>query len=181
MSRYLPRFLTQRDPTDPCARFNCVAYSGAMALDYATLGGLLVSGRIVREATNEPRCADALPGLTAAQLVGASRGLYVPLIARLDQSWTEFRGEIEAGCGAVMFIHYGALPASLRSSGTFTGDHAVFVHHRDPAVSRYRVGDPLAATWRWWPGSALKAAAAAFPGPGFDWVRTRDVPELAGL
>jgi len=179
MARYLPRFLTQRDPTDPCARFNCVAYSGAMALDYATLGGLRVSGRVVREATNEPRCADSLPGLTAAQLVGASRELYVPLVPRLDQTWGELAAEIDAGCGAVAFLRYGALPVSLRSSGTFTGDHAVFVQYHDRTNRRWRIGDPLATVWKWWPSAALRTAMEAFPGPGLDWVRTRDVPELA--
>jgi hypothetical protein len=186
VGRYLPAFRTQRVDADPCARYNCVAYSGAMALDYATLGGLSVSGRTVRELTGEPTCPSPTgAGLTPAQLATAGKALHVPLVARLDQTWAELVAEVgwqdDPGMGAVVFLHYGTLAPELRSSGTFTGDHAVFLHAflHGPPTARVRVGDPLAAGWKLWPAGQLKAAMAAFPGPGFDWVRTRDVPELA--
>jgi len=183
--RYLPTFQTQRDASDPCGRFNCVAYSGAMAVDYATVGGVLVPGRTVRSLTGEPGCADAAgAGLTPAQLVTAGRALHVGLVARLDQTWPELVAEVgyqdDPGMAAVVWLRYGALALKYRSSGTFTGDHAVFVHafiHGTPV--RVRVGDPLASGWKLWPAGQLKVAMAAFPGPGFDWVRTRHVPELA--
>jgi hypothetical protein len=96
---------------------------------------------------------------------------------RYDLPFEDFKTVIRSGKGAVVHIDYSHLHGTdFDRSPLFNGEHAVFVNQHRAVDDKFKVGDPLALWWAWWPADLLKAAAADASGePGVvDCNFTRD-------
>lgn len=96
----------------------------------------------------------------------------ISFTVKYKQAWSEFKTWIRAGRGAVLQGAYDVvLPTVFDASGSFTGNHAVYVNaaRYNTTYSRWEfyVGDPLAdgrrtgipKGYKWWPESLLRAFA----------------------
>lgn len=121
-----PQFQLQAN--DPHGGVNCCAYSAAMAVDYATRGAVVPTGRRIRELSSEPNPSPSSPGLNLAQIDAVTRKYYgVDLDVRYKLPWTEYETIRKRGHGAVLQIDYSPISTSAYSgSPTFGGGHAIF-------------------------------------------------------
>lgn len=180
---YRPAGQNQLTAGDPHGGSSCAAYAGAMLVDYATTGGLWISGADFRRLSDEPTPDPASPGLNLEQVCAVSRKLRVPFVNRTGQTWETLQASLRGYRGIHLSIWYEALPESLRvQKNPPVGGHSVAVTAVD-ATGRLLVWDPLRGGPAWMSAAAVKAAAAAFAkragGAGLYWAQTRVVPLLA--
>lgn len=179
---YRPAHQRQLVSSDPYGKYNCSAYSAAMAFDRHTLGGLIVTGKDVRALSNEPTPDSSSPGLNLKQLVDVSRRLRVPLNYRVGKSWETFLADIRA-CGAVIQIDYDQM-GEYSSQPGFTEGHAMYVNNIS-GDGDLLVYDPLARGPREIPRDVIKRAmtkwaqANGLTGGGLYYATTRATPLVA--
>ena len=126
---YRPKHQRQLVSTDPYGGKNCAAYSAAMAIDRATLGGVAVTGRQVRSASNEPIPDPASPGLNIPQLVNVAFGWHIALNDRTGAPWASVMAALREYRGVILFGDYDVFPAGVSCQAGFKGDHSVYVNH----------------------------------------------------
>ncbi len=180
---YLPSSERQIKPGDPFGGVNCGPVATAVAIDRATLGGVMVDGKDVRAATNEPIPNPGSPGTTIRQLCDAARkGFHVELtevrggtFATLLKRLGEFRGVVLAGEGT-------ALGRDICQVG-FKGGHAVFLNNLSTDHTKVVVYNPLCPTRRYLPVATVKRYAEAFGNAhgGLNWAYTRVTPNVTEL
>ena len=179
---YLPSQERQIKPSDKYGRYNCGAVATAVAIDRATLGGVMVNGQDVRKATNEPIPDPGSPGLNMAQLCNAAKkfhidltevrgGTFVTLLTRL----AEGRGVVLAGAGA-------ALGPNTCQPG-FVGGHALMVNNLSTDETKVVVYNPLCPTRRYLAVDTVRKYAEAFGAQhgGLNWAYTRITPNVTKL
>lgn len=124
---------------------SCAAFVGAMAHDYATCGNPHVTGRQVRNATNEPIPDPLSPGLTVTQVANALAKLGVSVTTFARFSWGTVEELIAAGhyvslCGGYAVIR----PTRFTGDPNFYGNHQIGVppgwEAQDPLCDGRRVG-----------------------------------------
>lgn len=96
---------------------------------------------------------------------------------RYDLPFEDFKTVIRSGKGAGVHISYQAMHGTVfDTSPLFNGNHAVFVNEYRESDDKFKVGDPLATWWAWWPASLLRDGAGLASGePGnVDCNFTRD-------
>ena len=160
---YRPRHQRQLFSDDPNGAVNCLAYATAIALDRATIGGLVgVTGALIRRLTDEPvpdrdpRTPNG-PGLIIEQIIPASAKLHVMLTSRVDRTWTTLMADLRAWRGVVVETDYDQFGV-WSAQPSFRGDHGVFINHIS-SDGKLLVYDPLAAKARWIPESVIRTAA----------------------
>lgn len=157
---YRPRHQRQIVSNDPYGGVNCAAYSCAMAIERATMGGTLITGQQVRALSNEPIPDPSSPGLNIGQLVAVGRRLYVQIIDKRedDDGWSEVIACLRAQRGVILQGDYDQM-GTYSCQKSFRGDHAVYVNHLDTTGTKAWMQDPLCATGKYVPLSVLKAYA----------------------
>lgn len=179
---YLPSQERQIKPSDKYGRYNCGAVAAAVAIDRATLGGVMINGQDVRRATNEPIPDPGSPGLNMAQLCKAAKTFHVDLtevrggtFAALLKRLGEIRGVVLAGEGT-------ALGKDICQVG-FKGGHAVFLNNLSTDGSKIVVYNPLCPTRRYFPVATVRKYAEAFGAAhgGLNWAYTRVTPNVTVL
>jgi hypothetical protein len=179
---YKPRHQKQIVSTDPWGKFNCSAYSFAMAVDRHTLGGMDVTGKQVRAATNEPYPDPNSPGLNIAQLMTvAVKWNLDGFESRRGIPWSSFIAQMKTGRGAILQGDYDQM-GDYSSQASFRGDHAMFINHvsGDGDLFTY---DPLAKAPREIPQIILRRYAEKFAKAvgtsGVICALTRETPTIA--
>lgn len=178
---YRPAFLRQLNPADPLGNLSCTAYSAAMALDRATLGGIQVSGEAVRERTGlTPAQIAAQGGMTLRNIEHALASWSVYLHDQTGSPWASVLAALNGYQGVILQGHYPALTAGgYGSQPTYQGNHAIYVNNIDGGGTRGLMYDPLASVCRWVPLSVLRAYAEGLHKPGLYFASTRRTPLIA--
>lgn len=184
MPIYRPTGQKQLNPTDPIGKYSCGAYATAVLVDYATIGGVLVSGKYVRSLTNEPVPDPASPGLSIPQLVAAAKKMNVELTDRSGQTWSSMVDSLRGGRGVLFNVLYEALPVELRAQlSPAVGGHAMAATQLDTEQTRALVYDPLRGKPLWMSLASLSVASVAWAkrigSGGVIYATTRVVPKVA--
>lgn len=188
---YRPKHQKQINGFDIFGKYNCTAYSAAMGIDRATVGGTQVTGRDVRRASNEPIPSQSSPGLNLAQtedvadkwhvILAEKRGTFDDVVAALRQ----LRGVVAQGDYDQMGVY--------SCQGTFLGDHAIFLNNLN--TSKVTIGgkvhlpgtavlvfDPLCDKARYLPLSVIERYCekhAAATGGKVRYAVTRVTPNVS--
>lgn len=157
---YRPKFKAQwNDPTTTLDWQNCTMASGAMAIDFDTLGHVDVMGGTLRAASG-----DTVGGTTLDGLAKAWAHFGQTLSIQTGNDWADVIVALKGSRGVVLQGMYGALPKAYHSplnSLTFTGPHAIYLNPEFSATGDILMGDPLNNQYIWVPQSALQAFANA--------------------
>ena len=162
MASYRPKFVQQwNDPTTTLDWFNCTMASGAMVLDFDTLGHVQVMGGTLRSVSGDNVGGTGLgsPGLTQAW-----RHYGQILQDHVGDTWTDVLVALKQSRAVVLQGMYGKLPAAYQSplnSLSFTGPHAVALLPEFNAAGDILMGDPLNNKYIWVPQVYLKSFANA--------------------
>jgi len=182
-SVYKPRHQRQLAPgTGPTGRYDCTAYSAAMAIDRATLGGTEVSGKQVRLASNEPVPDPDSPGLNLSQIVAVAFRWHVELENRTGAPWSAVTAALREGRGVILQGDADQVGAFNCQKG-FAGNHAVYVNHISGDGDLYWQ-DPLCVAGKEIPEKIARAYAEKFARtagryPGVLFATTRKTPLIA--
>lgn len=184
MPTYRPTGQKQLNATDPYGASSCGAYSLAILTDYATIGGVKVTGKYVRSLTNEPVPDPASPGLNLKQLCDAAKKLNIEFNDRTGQTWSSLVDAIRGGRGVLINVLYESLPKEYRAQlSPAVGGHAMAVTMLQPDEKTALVYDPLRGNPLWIPLAALSVAAVAWAKKvghgGVSYGTTRVVPKVA--
>lgn len=144
-ARYHPAAIRQTE------RFNgkligCTETSFAMAVDAATLGGLIVTEAQVRELSNERHPDPASPGLNQAQLVQVANRLHVKYVNMTDHNRNELIDAINQNRRVVAQLWYKAI------GGTDIG-HAIYIDRA--ARGKFYGVDPIKGKYGIWTYDAV--------------------------
>lgn len=156
---YRPKFVRQwNDPTTRLDWFNCNMASGAMALDFDTLGAVQKWGGQLRAHSGDYVGGTGLndPGLTRAW-----RYYGQTLHVRTGNHWHDVMASLKEYRAVVLQGWYGKLPARYQSqlnSFSFVAGHSVVLlpEFKDGNIL---MGDPLSDRFTWVPERYLKAFA----------------------
>lgn len=132
---------TQKNPNDPYGRYSCMAYSAAMACEFATLGGVQVGGKYLRSLTNEAIPDPGSEGLTIRQIIEAADDLRIELVDRTGKPWSAVMSALQDN-RAVVLIGDRDQFKSVPCASSFRGSHAVYIQLKKPEQG-IRVSDPL--------------------------------------
>jgi hypothetical protein len=189
---YRPKHQRQINPNDPYGKYNCTAYAAAIAVDRATIGGCLITGKEVRANSTEPKPSPRSPGLNLVQGVGgAFRATHVGMQVRRI-SWSAMLVYLK-NRGVILQGDYDQM-SGFSCQTSFRDNHAVFLNNTntDPvtiADVEYGPGkcaltyDPLCTGYKWVPLTVLRKYAEKFAlQQGFAGVlcaTTRSTPLIA--
>jgi hypothetical protein len=177
------RHMTQRVPSDPHWMYNCQAYCGAMLIHDATLGGVMVTGRIIRALSSEPKPDPNSPGLNLTQIIDVARSLYIPLDNRTGENWGAIEDALLQGRRVSLSVDYDEMGKyQAQKAGTF--DHQLVLIRPASEKDHTRASDPLASQSRVYPNDVLQQAARSLArrtgvSKGLRWACTRPVPLTA--
>ena len=176
LSSFRPRFQTQRNASDPHGMVNCSAYSLAMGVEFATCGNLTITGRGVRELSNEPDPDPGSPGMNIKQLVAVAAKLRCPIVDQTGKKWTDVEGYVDAGMGVLVQGQYD----KLKPEDPFNGGHMILVTEQSSSNQSMLVWDPLEKAVKVYPTRTVQAYAEAFGTNGGLRFATTRKPPLVG-
>ena len=190
--QYRPKH--QRQLAEPISgRYDCTAYSAALAVDRHTIGGVVVRGRDIRLASTEPRPDPGSPGLNLAQATAAAFRLTRVNLTVKRGPWATFVTRLRTR-GAILPGDYDQM-GEFSAQPSFRDLHAMFINnlnsdHIEIGGVTYgpeKAGltyDPLYRTFRWVPLAVLRkyaekyARAVNYTG-GVIYAETRVTPLIA--
>ena len=182
---YKPRFQYQLAPgSAPTGGYDCTAYSAAMSIDRATMGGVVVTGRQVRLASDEPYPDPHSPGLNLRQVEAVANRWHVELDNRTGAPWSAVIGMLQNGRGVILQGDADQLPLQYNGQVGFKGDHAVYINHVSGDGDLYLMNPLVKAGAIECPQQYLRAyaeklAKSAGIFPGLFVAMTRITPNLA--
>ena len=128
---YKPAHQYQLKPgSAPTGGFDCTAYATAMAIDRASMGGVRVTGKQVRQASSEPIPDPDSPGLNLPQVIAVAAKWHVELFDRRGAPWSAVIEALSEGRGVILqgdadqFIG-----TNVVCQQGFRGDHAIYLNH----------------------------------------------------
>lgn len=145
---YRPKHQRQIVASDPHGGVNCTAYSAAMAIDRATLGGCDVTGKEVRAMSDEPNPDPGSPGLNIHQVVDVANKLHVQLTNTSGEGWAKVIAYLKEGRGVLLQGDYDQMGAYSCQSN-FLGNHAMFVNNVNGTGTSALNYDPLCKAYRY--------------------------------
>ena len=157
---YVPIFRNQiGDPTTTRDGVICTMSSGAMALDFHTLGAIQRWGGEL-----EQHQGDHVGGTDLGDLADAW-AYYGQNLSQGTGGWTGVEAALAAGKAVVLQGDYDRIPDANSCQRGFDGDHAIALFPTTGAWAR--VGDPLCDGFHLnWPEAAVKAYAEKLAGAG---------------
>ena len=184
MSSDFHRHMTQRVASDPNWRVNCTAYSVAMLINDATLGGLFgVTGENVRRFSDEPTPDKGSPGLNIKQVIIVAYAKYrVNIADRTGNDWNALMHELARGRRILAQIEYKALGDYRLGQPGGDFPHAMVLVLATP--NTIRVSEPLYSKTQDIPKAVVADAMSDFgqtTGHGRNylwWAMTRPVPRI---
>ena len=179
---YTPAHQQQLHPATPTGPYDCQAYSAAMAIDRQTLGGVVVTGRSVRLASDEPQPDPHSPGLSIPQVIGVAHRWHVELVDRRDAPWSAVLAALHAHRGVILDGDYDQIPDEFSGQPSFRGDHAVYCNHIANDEASIWEMDPLRPAGQYVPVAVLRAYAEKLGrrvgSHGVLFAQTRITPQL---
>lgn len=178
------RHMTQRVSTDPYWQYNCSAYSGAMLINDATLGGMFgITGRLVREMSSEPKPDPASPGLNIPQIITVGHKLKVKLDDLTSRPWDDLIHALNIGRRVMLQVDYATLGKYRAQANGDFGHMLVLIKVGSADPSTIIVSDPLAPNIKSIPKSVLQDAGRTFAretglNSGLRWSATRRIPRI---
>lgn len=174
------KHMTQKVYSDPNWRVNCTAYCAAMMITDATLGGVNITGRLVRAESSEPNPSPGSPGLNITQIVNVAKGYRVEIKDHQKEPWAEAMRLLDQGRRILMQVDYGELREYRCQAGDF--GHAIVLVRPAEADGFIRASDPLCSESKRYPEAIVKEAARVFArntgvSVGLRWAATRIIPE----
>ncbi len=173
---YRPTHQKQINKGDPLGGLSCTAYSAAIAFDRATIGGIIVSGEDVREATGlSVAKIRAKHGLTLGEIERAALHFHIYLhdhsgepFSNLIKALQNYKGVIAQG----IYEKFGEYRCS-----SYRGGHAIYLNNLNSEQTHILVYDPLANAPRWIPINIISDFMHALPvGKGVYFATTRSTP-----
>jgi hypothetical protein len=155
---YRPAFQSQ-NPAKSGYKYgwqSCTAFSTAMAVDRATIGGTLVTGGYIRSITNEPVPSPNDPGLTLDQVIAAAAKLHVVIVNKTGHTFDDAMLDMKNRRGIILCGLYSEF-GDYSSQTSFKGAHAVYVNNIDGSGANGLTYDPLANAERWIPLTILRS------------------------
>jgi hypothetical protein len=159
---YRPKFVPQyNDPTTTLDWYDCTMASGAMGLDFDTLGHIQVLGGQLRNVSGDTSGGTSFgtPGLTQAW---AHYGQV--LHVETGHTFDDCINNLKQSRGAMLMGMYSALPLAYHSplnSHNFGGPHCVYINPEHNSSGEWLMGDPLNDHFIWVPQAALLRYANA--------------------
>ncbi len=145
----------------------CTMTSGAMVLDFHTLGEVQVWGGDLRHAPSQP---DRDGGTDLWDVEKAWGDYEADLIIRTGAGWDGVRQDQDNGC-ALILTGSGNVPGAA----TFDGGHAICILPEVDSSGRWLQGDPLCSGWEWVSESALRTWAQHLE-PSINYARSMPHP-----
>ena len=170
---YRPKFANQIRDGGPTGPYDCTAWSCAFAIDRATLGGVKVTGRQLRLASNEPRPDPASPGLNLTQVTSAAFRLTRVVLTPRRGSWAVMLRHLGPS-GVLLPGDYDQIPAAFDCQPGFNDLHAVYLNNQNSGSVTAADGriygpgecaltyDPLCSAFRWVPLVVLRKYAEKY-------------------
>ena len=155
---YRPIFRRQiGDPTTIYDRYECTFSSGAMALDFHTLGKIQLWGGqlLAKSGLSSGQITDGT-SLYDLKRAWARVGYYLSI--RTGATFYDLERYLRAGHGAVVQIDHDQLDYGERCS-SFLGNHAVYINPEQWDDGAWLMGNPLCSSFRWVDRTHLRAAA----------------------
>ncbi len=144
-------------------KHDCLAYATAVAMDRHTLGGVFVTGRDVRLATNEP-----IPGtiggtgLQISQIVDAAYKLArIRLREYRNAAWATLAARLREGRGVVLCVVRGEMPQNA-CADPFDDEHGIYLNSFNRDESRILVYDSLCKRAAWVNTVSVRRGAEAY-------------------
>jgi len=158
MAIYRPRLVPQDDGSY-WQWENCMAASGATALDRHTLGGIRTTGAKIRNCQD-----DKVGGIDLIDVKTAWNRCFSKYFdVRLKITWRTFVGAIKAGRGAVVAGNYAYIPYKYRGQKSPSNfGHAVYINEIRSSDGAMLMYDPLAEKPVWIPQTYIRQFAGHF-------------------
>lgn len=156
---YRPTFRYQiGDPTTVYDAFECSFSSGAMALDFDTLGKIKVwGGTLLAQAHLTD--ADIRDGTNLQQVAKAWEAYGQTLTIKSGGYWADVVAALRQGRGVILQGDHDQLSAAARCSD-FMGDHAIYLNPELNATgTAVLTGNPLCKAFQYVPLTQLQAFA----------------------
>lgn len=142
---YRPLFRPQYpDPTTTMDWSNCTMASGAMALDFHTLGKVQKWGGELRK-----HQSDQTGGTDIGDLKQAWAYYGYTLVDRRGKDWNQLVADLKSGRGVVLQGDYEVLTGADSCQTSFDGDHAIYLNPQFYNGNlNVAVGDPLCKAFK---------------------------------
>ena len=170
---YRPRHQPQLNASDPYGGVNCSAYSAAIMVDRATIGGVRVTGKDIRAASNEPRPEPGSPGLNIEQVIAAAFRLTRVNFTPRRGSWSVMLKHLGPS-GVLLPGDYDQIPPAFDCQPGFNDLHMVAINNENSGSVTAADGrvygpgecaltyDPLCPAFRWVPLAVLRKYAEKY-------------------
>jgi len=182
---YQPGQERQIKPGDKRGRWNCGPTTGAVFIDRATLGGVMVDAADVRLASDEPipdpDNPGPSPGLNIKQLAAAIRTFGVEVtLGRPTDTFDDVLDRLREG-RCVTISGVGAALGKDTCQPGFTGGHAIFLNNLSTSGVSILTYNPLCPNYRWLPVATVRKYAERFGAlhGGLAYAYTRITPNIA--
>jgi hypothetical protein len=174
---YRPTHQKQINSNDPLGNLSCTAYSAAIAVDRATIGGVIISGADIRIATDLSVAAiKKQHGMTLGNIEHAMNSFHVYIHDHTGDHFTDLIQSLENYQGIIAQGKYSAF-GSYSSQPSYKGGHAVYLNNLDSKGTSILVYDPLANVARWIPVVVIENFMKALPaGNGIYYATIRQTP-----
>jgi hypothetical protein len=174
---YRPTHQRQINSSDPLGNLSCTAYSAAIAIDRATVGGIIVSGADVRIATGLTIAKiKGQHGLTLGNIEKALQHYHVYLHNHTGDHFTDLLASLRNYQGVIACGKNSAF-GEYTSQASYKGGHAIYLNNLDAKETSIMTYDPLAHTARWIPVSVIQKFMQALPvNGGIYYATTRSTP-----
>jgi hypothetical protein len=183
---YRAPHLRQMVSSDPYGKYNCTAYAAARAIRASTLGGMAVSGKLIRQMSSEPIPNRSSPGLNIRQVVDVSVKLRVPLYSRIGQGWDYVIDVLDTngpGRRIVAQIDHDAWGEKCQAGSSFLHALTLDALRRKDGRMQILGSDPLCGALQWYYANNVRDAMAAFTGNvnSLSFAVTREIPLIAQI
>lgn len=158
---YRPKHQKQIVPSDPHGGVNCTPYSAAMAIDRATIGGCLVTGKYIRSHSDEPNPDPGSPGLNIGQVCDVAQAMGVDLVAEHSATFAKPLARLAENRGIVLAGDYDQM-GQFSCQANFLKLHAIFVNNLNTPKTSLLVYDPLCQKYRYLPIAVIEAYAEKY-------------------
>lgn len=139
---YRPKFQAQLVSSDPNGKFNCSAYTAAMAIDYATVGNTVITGKQVRAESNEPKPDPSSPGLNLPQITAVAKKHEVLFGDNTGKTFQVVINSLIERRAVLLQGDSDQLGTDFNHG--FLGDHMLLVTELSPTLKSALIFNPLA-------------------------------------
>lgn len=158
---YRPKHQKQINSGDVNGGVNCTPVSTAIAIDRATLGGCMVTGKYIRAHSDEPNPDPGSPGLNIGQVCDVAQDMGVRIIAEHSTTFAKPLARLAENRGIVLAGDYDQMGA-FSCQANFLKLHAIYVNNLNTPKTSLLVYDPLCQKYRYIPIDVIERYAEKY-------------------